>query len=298
VIFKSAIFCTKLFERLLDKFTRIGSPDSLSQIFGKRRAHKNSKSIWRLYDNKACLKNWIKSNAIKFYNKLGYYLRIETTINNPKWLGLSKPVIHLREYLSFGDKCNMRLMDYFADVDVSTISNGESEILDRSIINEKGRKVAALDLCKDRQVALFKELLKPHYNVYWFQKRELLKNLSEFFKNSGQIRYELIKLKERGLVEKNNNKCLWRVTEKGYQVLWLKTVWNLHFEIPMMSTVYNSSTERSVSQLSKLEVAYINRKKKTIFLICKGTTYLKLIHNLSTISISVLRFKLSEITYS
>lgn len=44
-----------------------------------------------------------------------------------------------------------------------------------------------------------------NYNVYWFKTCELLKNLSEFFKNSGQIRYELIKLREHGLVEKNNN---------------------------------------------------------------------------------------------
>jgi hypothetical protein len=256
MIFKSAIFCTKLFERLLDKFTRIGSPDSLSQLFGKRRAHKDSKSTWRLYDNKACLKSWIKSNAIKFYNKLGYYLRIETTINNPKWLGLNKPVIYVREYLTFGDKCNRRLMVCFADVDVNSISNGEYKILDLPLMNEKGQKVAALDVRKDRQVALFKELLKPHYNVHWFQTRELLKNLPEFFKNSGQIRYELIKLKERGLVEKNNNKNLWRATEKGYQLLWLKTAWNLHFEVPMISRAYNSSVEQSVSQPSKLEAAY------------------------------------------
>jgi hypothetical protein len=256
VIFKSAIFCTKLFERLIDKFIRIGSPDSLSQIFGKRRAHKHSKSTWKLYDNKACLKNWIKSNSIKFYNKLGYYLRIETTINNPKWLGLNKPVIYLREYLTFGDRCNKRLMDCFADVDVKTISSGEYKIVDLPLMNEKGQKIAALDLRKDRQVALFKELLKPHYNVFWFQTRELLKNLPEFFNNLGQIRYELIKLRERGLVEKNNNKCLWRVTNKGYQILWLKTVWNLHFQVPMISTVYNSSTDRCVSQPSRLEIAY------------------------------------------
>jgi len=256
LIFKSAIFGTKLFERLIDKYTRLGSPDSLSQIFARRRNRKDSKSTWRLYDNKACLKNWIKNNAIKFYNKLGYYLRIETTINDPKWLGLSRPVIHLREYLTFADKSNRRLIDCFADVDIKTISNGESEILDHPITNKKGQKIAALDLRKDRQVALFKELLKPHYHMYWFQTRELVKNVPEFFKDSSQIRYELIKLRERGLVEKKNNKCLWRVTEKGYQVLWLKTVWNLHFEVPMISTAYNSSTKRTVSQPSKLEVAY------------------------------------------
>jgi hypothetical protein len=46
IIFKSAHFCTSLFERLLDKFARVGLP--------------------------------------------------ETTINNPKSLGLQKPVLYLQ----------------------------------------------------------------------------------------------------------------------------------------------------------------------------------------------------------
>ena len=150
----------------------------------------------------------------------------------------------------------MRLMECFGDVDGKTISNGEYKMLDFPLINEKGQKVAALDLRKDRQIALFKELLKPHYNVFWFQTRELLKNLPEFFNNLGQIRYELIKLRERGLIEKNNNKCLWRITEKGYKILWLKTVSNLHFDVQMISRVYNSAIKQSVSQPSKLELAY------------------------------------------
>jgi len=33
VVFKSSRFCTSLFERLLDKFKRIGLPDSMAEIY-------------------------------------------------------------------------------------------------------------------------------------------------------------------------------------------------------------------------------------------------------------------------
>ncbi len=42
IIFKSATFATNLFERLMDKFVRFGSPESLSQVFDKKRLPKKS----------------------------------------------------------------------------------------------------------------------------------------------------------------------------------------------------------------------------------------------------------------
>ena len=156
-------------------------PDSLSQIFGKRTTRKNTKSTRRLYNNKACTKYWFIRNAIKFYNKLGYYLRIETTINDPKSLGLKKSVINLREYLAYGEKCNQRLLNCFADVDVKTIASGEMEKLNRPVLTKSGQRVAAPDLRKERQVALFTELLNPKYAVHGFRTRTRLQNLSEFF---------------------------------------------------------------------------------------------------------------------
>jgi hypothetical protein len=256
LIFKSAEFCTRLFERLLDKFSRIGSPDRLSCLFGKRKIRKDTKSSRRLYHNNACLKYWFWSNSIKFYNKLGYYLRIETTINNPKSLGLKKPVIHLREYLSYGEKCNQRLIGCFADVDPKSIAEKEMEKLDQPVVTEGGQRVAAIDLRKKRQVALLSELLKAKYHVHGFRTSQLFANLPEFYRNLVQIRYEIAKLRARGWVEKKNGQSFYRVTEIGYQVIWMKTAWNLHFECPMISMTYKDIIPQSVSAPSKLESAY------------------------------------------
>ncbi len=50
VKFKSARFCTAVFEKLLQKILSFGLPDSICQIFGKRRTRKGSKSTWKVYN--------------------------------------------------------------------------------------------------------------------------------------------------------------------------------------------------------------------------------------------------------
>jgi len=99
IIFKSPRFCTNFFERHLDKFSRFGLHDSIVKIFDKRPYRSSSKSFWRLYDNNSCVKSWFRGNAIKLYNKIGYFLCTETTFNNPKSLRLKKPVCYLQAYL-------------------------------------------------------------------------------------------------------------------------------------------------------------------------------------------------------
>ena len=189
-IFKSARFCTNLFERLLDKLSRFGSPDSIASIFSKRPCRSSSKKTQRLYDNNACVKNFFRGNAIKQYNKTGYLIRTETTINNPKSLGLNKPVCYLQSYLWFGVKCNDRLLDHCAEVDLSTISEEVLDLMSQPTQDKKNRRVSAPDLRKPRQTALFEQLLKPKYFVDGFKTADLANALSSDFRNSAQIRYK------------------------------------------------------------------------------------------------------------
>jgi hypothetical protein len=123
IVLRSARFCTSLFERILDKFQRLGLPESIAQIFSVR-SHRSSmsKTFWRLYDNNACIKHWFRGNSIKQYNKAGHFIRTETTINNPKSLGLQKPALYLQAYLWTGVGCNDRFLNCCADVDVASIS--------------------------------------------------------------------------------------------------------------------------------------------------------------------------------
>jgi len=257
IVFRSARFCTSLFERLLDKFQRLGLPESIAQIFS-RRSHRGtiSNTFLRLYDNNACIKHWFRGNSIKQYNKTGSFIRTETTINNPKSLGLQKPVLYLQACLWKGVECNNRLLDCCADVDVSSISDQECHFFTKPVIDPAGRRVSAPDFRKDRQAALAKELLKPKYRVHGFKTADLQKNLSGLFRNPAQIRYEMNKLKARGVVIKNNNQSFYTVTKKGFSWLWLEICSANHFKNPMISRTMKNDVLRLAAQPSQIEEAY------------------------------------------
>jgi len=257
IVFRSARFCTSLFERLLDKFQRLGLPESIAQIFS-RRSHRGtiSNTFWRLYDNNACIKHWFRGNSIKQYNKTGSFIRTETTINNPKSLGLQKPVLYLQACLWKGVECNNRLLDCCADVDVSSISDQECHFFTKPVTDPAGRRVSAPDFRKERQAALAKELLKPKYRVHGFKTADLQKNLSGLFRNPAQIRYEMNKLKARGVVIKNNNQSFYTVTKKGFSWLWLEICSANHFKNPMISRTMKNDVLRLAAQPSQIEEAY------------------------------------------
>jgi len=256
-VFESARFCTSLFERLLDKFQRIGLPDSIAQIFS-RRPHRGStsKTFWRLYDNNACIKHWFRGNSIKQYNKTGFFIRTETTINNPKSLGLKKPVLFLQAYLWAGVGCNDRFLDCCADVDVSSISEQDHELFSKPAPDHKGHTITAPDFRQDRQKARAKELLKPKYHAYGFKTADLLKNMPTHFRNPAQVRYEMNKLKVRGVVEKVKNKSFYMVTKNGWSWLWLQICSQQHFKNPMISKIFKNELCQICEQPSTIEQAH------------------------------------------
>jgi hypothetical protein len=253
VIFKSATFCTNLFDRMLGKFSRIGSPDSISQFFSKKPANSGSKSFRRLYQNNACMKHWFRGNSVKQYNKNSTLIRTETTINSPKSLGLKKPVQFLQAYYWAGLGTNNRMLDCCADVDPLTICENEPELFDQPVSDKKGNNVAAPDLRKPRQVALCEELIKPKYRADGFKTANIKEVLDSHFQNPAQIRYEIRKLILRGAIKKQNGKSFYRVTESGWKWMWTTITARHYFKNPVISASFKCNCYAAPNQPSELE---------------------------------------------
>ena len=109
---------------------------------------------------------------------------------------------------------------------------------------------------KECQKALAKELLKPKYQVYGFKTSDLYKNLSHQFQNPAQIRYEMNKLRARGVLIKRNNQSFYVVTQKGFYWLWLEICSNNFFKNPMISRTMKNDALQLAAQPSKIEEAY------------------------------------------
>ncbi|WP_459875886.1 hypothetical protein [Desulfothermus naphthae] len=149
------------------------------------------------------------------YHILSRHWRAGTTINNPKSLGLKKPVFYLQAYLWKGLDANNKFLNCCADVDLSSLCEIEPNMFSKPVLDHLNHKVSAPDLRKDRQLALIKELLKTKYSSFGFKSCELKNALSNYFRNSSQIRYELKKLISRKIVKKAKGISFYAVTKFG-----------------------------------------------------------------------------------
>lgn len=255
-VFKNKGFFNRLYDKIIEKHHNIGMPDTLSTIFDLKRERKQSKSTLRTYDKKACSKHWIQGNSIKMYNKGGYLLRVETTINNPRLPGaqLKKPIFDIKGYYWYGFGCNNRFFNSMAKIDASLMGDYENEFTN-AVYTNKGKRVAAPDLRNPKMVAVLAVLSNPRFSCEWFRTAELVPYLRGYCSKTAEIRYQLQKLIARGLIKKKQGANYYRVTEKGY--VWLNIAYshNRYFLTPLLSANIEKQAMSKANALDKFEAA-------------------------------------------
>ena len=102
-------------------------------------------------------------------------------------------------------------------------------------------------------MALCRELLKPKYVVHGFRTADLKRVLYECFSNSAQIRYEMLKLICRGVIQKQKDKSFYRVTPLGWKWLWASICSKHYFKNPVISACFKNMPEKTATQPYILE---------------------------------------------
>jgi len=258
IIFKNKNYFNRVYDKILEKHHNIATPDSLSKIFELKQERKQSKSTNKVYNQKACVKHWIQGNSIKMYNKSGYLLRVETTINNPRLPGakLKKPIFGIKGYYWYGFGCNNRFFNAISKINVKLLGDYENEFT-TAVHNSKGKWVAAPDLRNPKQIALLAVLSNPRFSTEWFRTKDLMQYLSCDFAKTAEIRYQISKLRVRGLIEKRQHANYYRVTEKGYTWLNIAYSYNRYFLTPLLSSNLQIETLNKNEGLDNFEKAQI-----------------------------------------
>lgn len=199
---------------------------------------------WRRREPGAAVKHWVKSNAIKMYDKAGTVLRIETVINNPKeffvhrprlkndgrevtgWFAMNKGVANLYRYAQVSQRANERYLEALAVA--NDVGVGRRE-LDRRCapVTFQGRRRRGLHpLSRDDQ-ALFQAVLRGEHTVRGFRNGEVAERLygprpkdpAERRRRSGQMSRRISLLRAHGLVAKYPRSRRYRVTHAGQQFM-------------------------------------------------------------------------------
>lgn len=218
------------FEQLIRDNLDIGRPDQVGLIFGRRiqrgRKHPTPgrfRTRVITEDVTPSLHVDYKHSKIKQYHKLGKALRTETTVNDTTDFGVAKGLSHLPELKEIGFTASRRLLD------VQRISHDPAEgaaalaALTHPVISPAGTRTAGMPVTSNRVQALLTALCVFRLLPHGFTNRDLRTHLAPLLglhpgdMTSGQISYDLRRLRIHGLIERIPGTFRYQVTPTGHR---------------------------------------------------------------------------------
>jgi hypothetical protein len=236
LIFERRAALDRLHERLLDLNRTIGHPDKIAMIFGRRiTQHTDAGLKTQILDHdlgQPVIRSEYQSSSIKQYARDNLVLRTETTSYHTPDLGVNKGVEHLPELRRTMAAANDRYLDVQQDVLETFVDRGQLERLRQPTVSPGGRRTPGLKLDDPRLLAVMQALTcfallagrgrfrttDLHADVA----ASLGKTMATY--TLGQLRYDLAKLRGKGLVERVAGTQSYRLPSEGYRVavLYLK----------------------------------------------------------------------------
>src|SRR6266705_3220194 len=216
------------FDQLIRDNLDIGRPDRVGLIFGRRIVRKGRRATPGRFRTRVItdgvtpsLHVDYKHSKIKQYHKLGKAIRTETTINDTADFGVGKGLSHLPELKEIGFTASRRLLD------VQRISHDPAEgaaalaALTQPVISPAGTRTAGMPLTSPRVQALLAALCVFRLLPNGFTNRDLRDHLAPLLgltpeaMTSGQITYDLRRLRVHGLIQRIPRSFRHQVTTAG-----------------------------------------------------------------------------------
>jgi hypothetical protein len=216
------------FEQLIRDNLDIGRPDHVGLIFGRKIVRKGRRVTPGRFRTRVITQDVTpslhidyKNSKIKQYHKLGKALRTETTINDTADFGVAKGLSHLPELKEIGFTASRRLLD------VQRISHDPADgaaalaALTQPVISPAGTRTAGMPVTSKRVQALLAALCAFRLLPNGFANRDLRTHLAPLLglnpedMTSGQISYDLRRLRIHGLIERIPGTFRYQLTPAG-----------------------------------------------------------------------------------
>src|SRR5215210_5007588 len=241
-VWQAEISCTQVFaeprqgracfEEIIREHLDLGRPDRIQLIFA-RRVQKNTPGLLRtrvLHEGVSpSLHVDYKHCHVKQYFKEGCALRTETTINDPTDLGVKKDIRTLAYLFGIGREVNRRLLAVQRVSQACTLSGESLERLVQPTVTADGQRAPGLRVGDRRVLALLAALLLFVHLPRGLSHRTLRQQVATALGvdltayTSGQMTYDLRRLRLKGLLWRVPGSHRYLVTPYGYRVALLLT---------------------------------------------------------------------------
>jgi hypothetical protein len=231
LIFRRRAALDELGERLLDNNRDLGKPNKLTVIFGRkitrRYRGKLQTEIEDLHLGNPVMRSYYKNGFAKHYVRDHDILRFETATNNVKEdYGINKSVENLAPLREKLQGITERYQNVQQDILETFLDRGELRTLGEPTVLAKGKRIPGLKLDHLRQLALMHSLVRFSHVAAsdTFTTKEIHPQAAEALGvapeqySLASVRYELSKLRAKGLVEKLPHSRRYRLLPNGYRI--------------------------------------------------------------------------------
>lgn len=216
-------------ERLLDANRTIGQPKKITTIFGRKVTKQYRGELKTVIEDldlpNPVIRSHYGSGFIKQYVRDHLALRTEPATNNVADYGVKKAVENLPQLREKMSAIAGNYLDVQQDILETFVDRGQLRKLAEPTVLANGKRVPGLKLDHPRQLALMHALVRfanlvpgmfttKHLHPY---AADALGSTVEAY-TLASVRYDLSKLRAKGLVEKVPHTRKYRLTGQGYSI--------------------------------------------------------------------------------
>jgi hypothetical protein len=227
LIFRRRAALDRLGERLLDANRTIGQPNKITMIFGRKiTKHYRGKLQTEIEDldlPNPVIRSHYRNGFIKQYVRDHLILRTEAATNNVKDYGLRKAVDHLPTLRNTLSAINDNYLQQ--DILETFIDRGQLRKLAEPTITSAGKRIPGLKLDHPRQLALMHAIVRFAHVAAGntFTTAELYPQVVDALGSTegyslASLRYDLSKLRAKGLVAKLPHSRRYQILPQGYSI--------------------------------------------------------------------------------
>lgn len=263
VIFRRTQVLNRVYEEVLRDHLHLGRADMLKVIFG-RRIQKNTPTVFATRILRqgvvSCFKIFYKKSILKQYNKGGRVLRTEVCINNPRDFMIGKSLVHLGYLGRIAYHAITRFQKAQAVALATALDRSTFERIVTPSTNG-GQRVAGIRFGAPRAMRTLEALGCAGLTFKAFTNAEFRTVLGERLGadpaevTPARVRYELAKLRGKGLVRKVPRHNRYTLTDLGYRVALYLTKLHQRLLAPALDSLDPALREALASSTHALDRA-------------------------------------------
>jgi hypothetical protein len=230
LVFRRRAALDRLGERLLDANRTIGQPDKITTIFGRKLTKLYRGKLQTVIEDiklpNPVIRSHYGNGFIKQYVRDHLILRTESATNNVADYGIKKAIEHLPHLRERLATIADRYLDVQQDILETFVDRGQLRQLAQPTILPNGKRIPGLKLDHSRQLALMHALVRFAHIAAGnpFTTKELYPHtlkalgLTPAEYSLAALRYDLYKLRAKGLVCKLPRSRRYQLTPQGYSL--------------------------------------------------------------------------------